>query len=413
MPDIINNVINDIPSSGHSIYVVELDTFRELQTKFLGGYRVSKNGPSQSYVWDLYALGYRQLDRTSDKVSGLNYYTKRFSSSKFFPLFCSSFTDNAGQNIYEPLPNFSGLTVLNHPVFNRYKYNGSFSFNPLLSTTRQNSQANGEFVIYKASYVPMVPLMVCSSIPTHKSFGPAFLTQFNIGVDGTNSLGDVEISCQFDGGRVIISPDGIKPLKPQDKGNVMFTKTLDPSGNIYKPETLDNFSQQYRTVNLSDCAYYLGLFNGADGFDKFAKAASSIVSDNRNAPPHKIVSMSLSVSQQIDFVFTYPGFSYLDKVEQFYDIAGPRFASLTSRQVTGSLSLFCQTNYNFINTNASSLTMYFGNIFFYTMKNVDWQQPTVTINPGGGYIIKYDFIARLTEETYFAGLGNPRVSEFM
>ena len=91
----------------------------------------------------------------------------------------------------------------------------------------------------------------------------------------------------------------------------------------------------------------------------------------------------------------------------------PRFVSLTGRQVTGSLSLFCQTNYNFINTNASSLTMYFGNVYFYTMKNVDWQQPTVTITPGGGYIIKYDFIARLTEETYFAGLGNARVSEFM
>jgi hypothetical protein len=47
------------------------------------------------------------------------------------------------------------------------------------------------------------------------------------------------------------------------------------------------------------------------------------------------------------------------------------------------------------------------------MKNVDWQQPVITISPGGGYFIEYNFSVRLTEITSFNGLGNTRVSEFL
>jgi hypothetical protein len=47
------------------------------------------------------------------------------------------------------------------------------------------------------------------------------------------------------------------------------------------------------------------------------------------------------------------------------------------------------------------------------MKNVDWQQPSITINPGNGYFIEYEFIARMTEITYFNGFNNYRVSEFL
>jgi hypothetical protein len=411
MPDIINNVINSIPSSGHSIYVTELDDFRELQTKFRGGYRVSKTSASQSHMWDLYALGFKQLDRTSN-INTINYYTKRFSTSKFFPLFCSNYSDDSGSNVYAQLPNFSKMAMLNHPKYSGYVYNANFSYSPLWCTTKRNAQSTGEYILYKASYKPLMPIMLCSSIPTHKTFGPAFLNRFTISVDGTNSLGDVEINCDIQGGRIIISPENIPIHKPYIDGSVINLATIDQSKSIFNLESPNNYSEKYRAYNLGDCAYAFGVFTGDNALERFAAAARNPYSDNRTAPVHKIVSMSLSISQELDFVFTYPGFSYADKLENFYDIVGPRFVSLAGRQVSGSIKLFCQTNYNFINTNASSLTMFFGSVYFYSMKNVDWQQPKVNVSPGGGYIIEYGFVARMGEEVYFDGLGNDRVSEF-
>ena len=99
-------------------------------------------------------------------------------------------------------------------------------------------------------------------------------------------------------------------------------------------------------------------------------------------------------------------------MREFYDIAGPRFANLERRVVTGSLKLFSPQNKTFINTIASPLTLYFGNSFYYTMNNVDWQQPIVTINPGNGYFIEYNFTVRMTEITAFNGFRSNRVSEF-
>ena len=119
------------------------------------------------------------------------------------------------------------------------------------------------------------------------------------------------------------------------------------------------------------------------------------------------------IQQSIDFTYTYPGYSIGTNLVEFSDVAGPRFASLSSRRVTGSLKLFSPQNYSFISTNASSLTLYFGSVFFYSMKNVDWQQPVITINPGNGYFIEYNFTARLNEFTAFNGLLNSRVSEFL
>lgn len=411
MPRIFNNVINDIPSSGHSIYITQLDTFYELQTKFRGGYRVSKTSPTQSYSWDLYALGFKQLNRLTSRIPDPNYYWLRFSSSRYFPLFCSSFSDNGGQNIYEPLPNFSGLSLLNHPKYSGYVYSGNFTFSPLYAVTGRNIHNTGENIIYRASYEPMLPIMVCSSIPTHKSFGPAFMNSFTISVDGSNSLGDVEINCSITGGRVIISPQNVPPFDHYLDGNVINLATLDPSTKIFNQEFFNNFGDKFRPVNLSNCLFSFSHHSGEFAFENFVKTVRSSYSSSK-MPIHKIISMSLSITQDVNFIFTYPGFSYLKRTEEFGDITGPRFANLGTRRVTGSLKLFSPTNYNFINSNASSLTMYFGSYYFYSMKNVDWQQPVINITPGGGYTLEYNFTARMTEETYFAGLGNAKMSEF-
>ncbi len=413
MPDIINNVINGIyPASGHNIYVCELAPFNQTglyvqQLKSFGGYRIAKNTTgSRSHLWDLYLLSANMTNRASLGF----YFTKRFSN-EYKPLYCSNFTDNAGENIYQPVPNFSGLSVLNHPTFSNYQYSGNFSFSPILSTN-VNQQYSAEVIMYRASFIPLYPLIFCSSIPTHKSFGPAFVSNFQISVDGTNQLGDVEISCSLVGGRSVISPDGVQVYRPFLNNNYIKMKTLNESDNQSNTIETNNFQDKYRAINLSDCAFYPGLFTGNNAFRDFAKAVQNSFNANK-MPVYKIVNMSLSVQQSVDFTYTYPGYSYGNNLYEFYDIAGPRFASLSNRRVTGSIKLFSPQNYSFINTNASSLTLYFGSVYFYTMKNVDWQQPVVTINPGNGYFIEYNFTVRLTEFTAFNGLLNSRVSEFL
>ena len=413
MPDIINNVINGIyPASGHNIYVCELAPYNNpslyiQQLKSFGGYRMAKNTTgSRSHLWDLYLLSANMTNRAS-----LGYYfTKRFSND-YKPLYCSNFTDNAGDNIYQPVQNFSGLSVLNHPTFSNYQYSGNFSFNPILSTNI-NQQYSAEVIMYRASFIPLYPLLFCSSIPTHKSFGPAFVSSFQISVDGTNQLGDVDISCSLVGGRSVISPDGVSIYRPFLNNNYIKMNSLNSYDNQLTTNEINNFQDKYRAINLSDCAFYPGLFTGSNAFRDFARAVQNSYNANK-MPVHKIVNMSLSIQQSVDFTYTYPGYSYGNQIYEFYDIAGPRFASLSSRRVTGSIKIFSPQNYSFINTNSSSLTLYFGSVYFYSMKNVDWQQPVITINPGSGYFIEYNFTVRLTEFTAFNGLLNARVSEFL
>jgi hypothetical protein len=414
MPDIVNNVINNLPASGHNIYVCELAPYNNpylyrQQLKSFGGFRIAKTDTwSRSHLWDLYLVSANMTSRVTH-ASG-NFFYKRFSS-EYKPLFCSNFSDNAGENIYQPVQNFSGLSVLNHPTFSNYRYSGSFSFSPIFSTNI-NQQYAAENIIYRASYFPLYPLLFCSSIPTHKSFGPAFLSSFQISVDGSGQLGDVEITCSLAGGRSVISPEEVSAYRPQFTQNLIRMNPLNESDGLFNVNEYNNYQDKYRAINLSDCAFYPALFTGDNAIKNFGTAVQNSYSAFE-MPNYKIVSMSLSIQQSIDFTYTYPGYSIGSELVQFFDVAGPRFASLSNRRVTGSIKIFSPQNFDFINTNASSLTLYFGSVFFYSMKNVDWQQPQVSINPGNGYYIEYNFTVRLTEFTAFNGLLNDRVSEFL
>jgi hypothetical protein len=233
MPDIINNVINDLPASGHNIYVCELAPFFQTglytqQSKSFGGQRTAKNNAgSRSHLWDLYTLSYNIHNNSIG-----DYFTLNFSTVNYKPLYCSNFSDNAGSNIYQPVRNFSGLSLLNLPVFSQYKYTGNFSFNPILSTN-VNQQFQAESIIYRASLMPLYPLLFCSTIPTHKSFGPSFLSSFEIRVDGMNNLGDVEISCSLTGGRSIISPNNVSIVT--GSSSMLFMPTSVPGINLMCP----------------------------------------------------------------------------------------------------------------------------------------------------------------------------------
>ena len=113
------------------------------------------------------------------------------------------------------------------------------------------------------------------------------------------SLGDVEINCSVTGGRSVISPNNIPIYRPFTNNNYIKMKTLNPSDNQNNTVESNNFQDKYRAVNLSDCAFYPGLFLD---FNKFAKAVQSSY-NSKSMPIHKIVNMSLSIQQNIDLTY--------------------------------------------------------------------------------------------------------------
>lgn len=441
MPNYVSNVINNTPAASHNIYVTDLLNNFNVQSLFIpgfqlllsyGGHRINKaSNVSRAYIWDLYRLGYT----ASSKAEEYGYFVRRpilsdplFNDSQnllnrnknYFPLYCSNYNDNAGNNIYKQLENFTGLAVNNVPVFSEQKYTASFSFNPLFSTS-YNVQYDAEYLIYKASVIPLYPIMTASSIPTHKTFGPSFMNSFRISVDGTSALGDVEIQVNLSGGKSLISPTGIPPYKPF-MANIA-TPMVDLEGNTL-PEynlTLNSvgvaslpFQSYYRPINLSDCFFDASKFHVGSGRNSAYDNFVNFVRNNKNVN-FRLISMSLEVSQNIQYEFTMPAGDILNDraaPKYFGDKVGPRFASLASREVTGSIKIFSYVNTSIINKNSTSLTMAFGPLYFYRMKNVDWSNPDVQINPSGGYTHEYKFIARFGEFTTFFGVGYPNVSEF-
>ena len=438
MPNYVSNVINNTPAASHNIYLSDLlNKFDPLVNNVIpafqmklsyGGHRVNKasNG-SRAYIWDLYRLGYSASNNNRE----FGFFSRfpiisdpMFSDpgnllgaqTNYFPLYCSQYTDNAGSSIYAQLKNFTKLGITNVPVFSNQKFTANLSFSPLFSTSR-NVQYPAEALIYKATVIPFYPIICASSIPTHRTFGPAFVSRFSISVDGTDSLGDVQIQVSLVGGKSMISPTNLPAYKPFQNPELR-TPMVDLYGNNL-PETnfvLQNiglpsspFSSYYRPTNLSDCFFDASKFHSNYG------SFVNFVRNNKNVN-FRLINMTLNVEQNISFDYTMPGGDLLGTGSPpvyFGDVVGPRFAHLESREVTGSIKIFSYVNTSIINKNTTSLAMAFGPVYFYTIKNVDWSNPEISINPSGGYTHEYNFIARFGEFTTFYNSNNNRlVSEF-
>jgi hypothetical protein len=121
----------------------------------------------------------------------------------------------------------------------------------------------------------------------------------------------------------------------------------------------------------------------------------SKVDTYKNLPPtYKIIDFSMNITQNVNLEFTNP---YTTDYKR--DDIGPKFASLQSREVSGSITYFC-FNKTLEQPNTTELSVYFGGPFFYAMKNVDWSNPSITISPGGGYTHTYKWKARVPAGTY-------------
>lgn len=424
MAEYSNTVLPQTASKSHNLYILSLFDLKQgifdLMKLSLGSSVNNKRGGLiNAYAWDLYKLA--DLVATSSKYE----YLTINSDGPWRPFFAKSYNDNSGNEIYRRLNSFNPLTLENSPSFSSQNFSGSFSFSPLININASpieevlsnnqsglnqyiNDQAAAEFIVYLASRIPLFPVMICSSIASHYTFGPIFLNRISFSVNGGDSLSAVDVDCNFIGGKILISPD-IRLLLKKKPGiePIIYNEMNDLQGNPI-PERASNFMggnydyHRYRSVSLLDViidrSYQTSLSSLKATLDVF----------KLKPPAYKITRFEMTVNQNISLEYTNPYHNGVYK----RDVVGPKYAGLTSREVSGSITYFAfNKTLDFDNT--SALTVYLGGPFFYAMKYVDWGNPVVTINPGGGYTHTYNFKARLPEQVGFPSSDLTKlVSEF-
>lgn len=419
-----NTVIPQTASKSHNIYIMSL--FEKNPNIYSNQYGISygssinvKGAPRKypSYIWDLYKLA-----SLVGNAQRFDHYTIT-QNNPWRTILAGSFNDDSGSEIYQNLSSFLPLAVNNHPTYSGHKYSCGLSFSPLLNIRANNylqyilstlvgnnqylfpglnqfinDQASAELIIYLATKIPLYPLMICSSIASHYSFGPIFLNNFTIQANGQQNASAVSVSCQFLGGKALISPE-IDLLLKKKPGiePIVYNSMDDLNGNPISENAIDflgsgiNYDyHRYRSYNFLDV---IVANEYIDSFGDMLAYPDRFTSDNSNIlkpPPYKIIDVSMNIQQQIDLTYTNPYYENNYKGDKF----GPRFASLKSRSVSGSIKYFGYNKSERI-PNTSGLSIYFGGPFYYAMKNVDWSNPSIEIAPGGGYIHTYNFKARL------------------
>jgi len=437
-----NNVINGVPVRGHSIYVLALsdlnsEIYNDLNNSLGSGYNFNTTLKTiPGYVWDLYSLPKKcSLDFRYDifsQTSTLRYTLPFFQSVgedvvvPYRQIWVNNFNDNPGDNLFERLPTYYPTANYNKLRFDRQTYKvNNFVFSPLITkVTDSNEHIAAENTIYKASVIPMFPLMLASSNPNHITYGPIFLESLSISLAGhsASDLAEVEITCSFTGGKSIVSPtDIVETIPYADKEKEIKFAKFTPAT---KTTTVLDY-RNYRSANLADCIVTNNISNeDGTGWD-FRQLKTKLIknyeiglgvttSNNTNyqetkkSLKSKVIAMNLNISQEIELVFTVPEFNKT----YFGDLAGPKFAALKSRTATGSVSLYNPTADQYLDINTSSpLTMFFGNNFLYTFARVDWSNPKVDFTPNGGKIVTFNFTARTGKQTFWGSGYNHAVSE--
>ncbi len=394
------------PSSSYNIYVAEIfkldqNTLTLLMSTTIG---LPQNVRRKRLI-NSFSLDIHKLARTISSDINQNYRSVVDYSAfqnNFHPLYVSSFNDSSGDP-YSGLPNFYPLNVDNHLKYSSQKYTADFDFSPLISISENNEHLNAEQVIYKASIFPLYPILIFSTIDAHDSYGPSFVSSMNFNMSTINNAPVVNISCNTVGGKII------EISKPTER-TLPATDTFQPillnfpeSETLFEESTVD-FKNLYRSSSILDC-----LIDPNTAHPNVESLQTAIQS--RNSPDslvsERIVGFNLSIQNGIDFIFTQSQYKNL----VLDDNVGPKYAKLTSRTVSGSFTIYSVEPNIITPSYENGITLYFGGPFFYPIPKVNWNNPKVTIKPGGGYLHEISFLARLPEKTGFFSNPYP-VSEF-
>ena len=230
-----------------------------------------------------------------------------------------------------------------------------------LSTPLYGVQDAAELALFEACTVPGSPYLMATTTPNYNLFGPLFFESISFRAAGSNGLTPVSVDFRLSGGRTILSPA--------------------MSANIWSDATA---APEYRTATFQDCGIaFVSLFDTADLATAMANGAAG--------PIDRLVEFSLSITQSVKLDPTANG-------PERSDFQGPRYASISNRVVSGAIHYYSLTNEFIVPQGlvyeGGSLTLYFGGPFLFTMENVDFQRPIVTVSPGKGYVHIIKFIAR-------------------
>jgi hypothetical protein len=210
--------------------------------------------------------------------------------------------------------------------------------------------------------------MITSTVPYNEHYGPLFPTRFSIDVNSDSK--QVNLSLDLKGGKSIFA-------YPKPKIDLI---------NTYIPQSDDLGFIPYRSLNIFDCNIDFKTYASKEDF-----IAQTKIRNEQTDPEYLKRISGIFLSIDSDYTFTTVAVNDSRVVFQ-----GPRYATLTSRKVTGTI-VYTSNTQSFNIPVSSELTLYFGDIFYFPMQNVDWQKPIVSIEAGKNYVHTFKFIARVVD----------------
>lgn len=350
----------------------------------------SKNrGPLlDQYVWNLHSLG-SLITREKEAGFSAIKYRNTFYNPYWYPLPVENYSESSGVKYLSPIETFNPVTAFSKETNSNLKTNNSLTIVPVVDENGNNGLfTNGLTVIRDCFIYPAYPVVFSSSVPENIHYGPLFAESLSIKATASKS-GVVSLDARFIGGRSI--------------------KTE------YRP--LQSIAEQtFRRTSFYDAAFDFNLSIDESDWQttkqKFFNRNNKIDMDDLV----KIISISLNVNQNFDFVVTS---NYLNKNNE----QGPKYIHLKSRTVEGSIT-FISRRSNFIRplvfrqgaNDVSSLILFFGEPFYFPMQNVVWQKPSISASASedGLFVHEYSFIAQAVDNAVANGFktGNKYVSEF-
>lgn len=378
------------PASSNLVYIMSLTDkdigiWRDPNQVSMGLYRDDPDVTREVYTWDLRSLAKRGVFKRLKK-------TDQF----WYKLWLRSHNADSGSNVYKSLPTIFTVSPFNHLDATGHVYSGSFSFYPLIANSDivENNNAEtyeAERAVWQGVLFPAMPFLLAGTINKTDFFGPVFFKKVTFSVSGAGGLSPVDVSVEFGGGKALKSPT----MDRVDPEVVSYSNVTD--------------FQPYRTASMTDCLSSIGVFKD---LQELKDNLAPYYELEKESPTVRILEMKLSMSQDVEFVFTgHKGAST--------DEDGPRFAEIKNRKVTGSFKFFSREDSIIMgnsstNPNSGQLTMYFGGPYLFPMSNVEWQKPIIEQIPGEGFYHIYNFIARAADNAIQMGFksSDMPVSEF-
>jgi hypothetical protein len=334
-----------------------------------------------SYVWNLFSLP-SLLPTQYDENTEREYI---ISPEQWKPIWIENYNDDSGSDVFDSAKTLYTMSQFNVPRYNQQRYSGSFTISPFITLEENDSETlDAEKILYAASVIPGYPLMTASSFGNHTSYGPVFFSNIKFDVSGRSTIGAVDISCNFIGGKILSDPN-LSKTKPN-------LTEFSPKVDIFQTandELQENY-KSYRKANLLDC---LISFSTVTDKDKLYSNTIKRI-DPFSEPELKLIGMTLNIAQQVSLVYTTPQDSYLN---YYGDKIGPKYAEITDRKVTGTITFYSTEREIYLN-NTGSLTLYFGNDFLFPFDDVEWQKPRFSAKELG-YEHEYSFIARVAKNS--------------